>query len=82
MAHGPVHEIRYGLIKAKIWRKRTRSGVRHSVAVSRLIRDGDVWRESTRFGRDDIPLVRLVLDHAHSWIFEHSQRDRTKDCFP
>lgn len=68
----PIHEIRYGLIKARIWRKRTRSGIRHIVSVVRLYRNGDVWKESTRFGRDDLPLVALVLDHAHTWIFQNN----------
>ena len=70
MATRPIHEIRRGLIKVRIWRKRTRDGVRHTVAVTRLFRNGDVWKESTRFGRDDIPLVRMVLDEAHTWIYQ------------
>ena len=68
----PLHEIRIGLIKARIWRKRTRSGVRHTVSVVRLYRNGDVWKESTRFGRDDLPLVKLVLDKAHLWTLRQS----------
>jgi hypothetical protein len=67
----PIHEIRRGLIKVRIWRRRTRSGVRHSVSVVRLYRNGDVWKESGRLGRDDIPLVRLVLDEAYAWILQH-----------
>jgi hypothetical protein len=73
MARQPVHELRHGLIKVRIWRKRTRSGLRHTIAVTRLFRNGDVWKESTRFGRDDIPLIRLVLDEAHTWIYTQSQ---------
>ena len=66
--NSPVHTIRYGLIKACIWRNQTKSGERHSVTIVRLYKNGDVWKESTRFGRDDIPLVRLLLDEAHTWI--------------
>jgi hypothetical protein len=69
----PVHEIRIGMMKARIWQKRTRSGLRYTVSVVRLFRNGDVWKESTRFGRDDIPLLRLVLDKAHGWIYCQSQ---------
>ena len=68
----PIQEIRIGLIKARVWRKRTRSGVRHTVSVVRLYRNGDVWKESTRFGRDDLPLVKLVLDKAHTWTLRQS----------
>ena len=73
MAVKPVHEIRIGLIKASVWKKRTRSGLRHSVAVVRLYRNGDRWQQSSRFGRDDLPVVRLVLDKAHLWIHQHCQ---------
>jgi len=68
----PVHEVRIGLVMARIWRKRTRSGLRHSVSVLRLYRNGDTWKESTRFGREDLPLLRLVLDRAHTWVLLHS----------
>ena len=71
----PIHEIRFGLIKASIWRNQTSSGQRHSVSVVRLFRNGDVWKESTRFGRDDLPLVSKITDVAHTWIFENAQRD-------
>lgn len=70
MATKPVHEIRFGLVKVRIWRKKTRDGIRHSVAVTRLFRNGDCWKESTRFGRDDIPVVRHALDAAHTWIYQ------------
>ena len=67
----PIHTIRFGLIKASIWRNHTKAGDRHVVTVVRLFRNGDVWQESTRFGRDDLPLVSKVLDIAHTWIFQH-----------
>jgi hypothetical protein len=74
MTTRPIHEIRRGLIKVYIWRKRTRDGLRHTVSVTRLFRNGDLWKESTRFGRDDIPLMRAVLDEAHTWLYQNSER--------
>ncbi len=68
----PVFELRRGLIKVRVWRKRTKSGLRHTVTVVRLFKDGDLWKESIRFGRDDIPLVRLLLDQAFVWIYQQS----------
>ena len=73
MVRQPIHEIRRGLIKVRIWRKRTRDRLRHTITVTRLFRNGDLWKESSRFGRDDIPLLRIVLDAAHSWIFRQSE---------
>jgi hypothetical protein len=74
MSKGPIHEIRYGLIKVAIWRNQTKSGERHSVSVVRLYRDGDAWRESGRFGRDDLLLVAKALDEAHSWIYRNNEK--------
>jgi len=68
----PVHELRIGLIKARIWKRRTRSGVRHTVSVVRLFRNGDVWKESARFGRDDLPMLRLALDRAYGWLLSNT----------
>ena len=68
------HEIRIGLIKARISRRQTGPNTRYSVAVVRLYRNGDVWSESSRFGPKDLPLVRLVLDRAHLWVLQQSQR--------
>jgi hypothetical protein len=51
----PVHEIRLGRIRAAIWRNDTENGTRHNVSLSRLYKDGDEWRDSTSFGREDLP---------------------------
>ncbi len=58
-----------GRIKAAIWENSTDNGTRHNVTVSRLYKDGDQWKDSSSFGRDDLPLVAKVVDQAHSWIF-------------
>ena len=68
----PVHEVRLGRIRAAIWENETQNGTRHNVTVSRLYKDGDDWKDSASFGRDDLPLVAKVCDQAHSWIFEHT----------
>jgi hypothetical protein len=72
----PVHEIRLGLVKATIWENATTNGTRHNVVVSRLYKDGDEWKRSDSFGRDDLPLVAKVVDQAHTWIFEQHAGER------
>ena len=74
----PIHEIRFGLIRARIFLNQTRSGPRHNTHIVRLYRDGDVWRESTIYGREDLPLVCKAADLAHTWIFEHIQHERAE----
>jgi hypothetical protein len=68
----PVHEIRLGRVKAAIWENETDNGTRHNVTVARLYKDGDQWKQTTSFGRDDLPLVAKVADLAHSWIYEQA----------
>jgi hypothetical protein len=70
----PSHEIRLGRIKASVWANPQETGVRYNVTVSRLYKDNEnKWRTSDSFGRDDIPLVRKVLDIAHTWMFEQQE---------
>ena len=66
------HELRLGRIKAVIWTNETEAGLRSNVTFSRLYKDGDAWKTSESFGRDDLPLVAKVADLAHTWIFEHA----------
>lgn len=68
----PAHEIRLGRVKATIWENRTEQGTRHNVTVSRLYKDGDQWKQSASFGREDLPLVAKVADLAHTWIYEQT----------
>lgn len=68
----PVHEVRMGRIKAAIWENETDNGTRHNVTISRIYKDGDQWKDSNAFGRDDLPLVAKVVDQAHSWIFSQN----------
>ena len=70
----PVHEVRLGVVKAAIWANDTDNGVRHNVTVSRIYKDGDEWKDSTSFGRDDLPLVAKVCDKAHDWIFKNASK--------
>jgi hypothetical protein len=64
----PVHEVRLGRIKAAIWANSTENGVRHNVTFSRLYKDGDAWKDSDSFGRDDLLLLSKLADQAHTWV--------------
>ncbi|WKZ57701.1 MAG: hypothetical protein QY326_03280 [Bdellovibrionota bacterium] len=70
----PAHTIRLGSIKAAIWANEAKnSGTRFNVTVCRLYKDGDEWKQSDSFGRDDLLVVAKVLDVAHTWIFENAR---------
>ncbi len=69
----PVHEVRLGRIRAAIWKNQTETGVRHNVTFSRLYKEGDDWKQSSSFGREDLPLLMKVADLAHLWIYREGQ---------
>ena len=80
MSNPPVHTIRMGLIKASIWKNQTRVGDRHNVSLCRLYKNGDVWKESTKLGKDDLLVASKVLDQAHTWIIEANQKEENRDA--
>jgi len=71
--HKPVHEVRMGVVKAAIWANETEYGVRHGVTFQRLYKDGNEWKTTESFGRDELPLVAKVADLAHTWIFQEGR---------
>ena len=71
----PVHEVRLGAIKAAIWKNDTENGVRYNVTMSRLYRDGDEWKSTDSFGRDDLLVVAKIADQAHSWIHAQAREE-------
>lgn len=70
----PVHEIRLGRVRAAIWLNQGNNSTWYNVTLSRLYKDGDEWKSSTSFGRDDLLTVVKVADLANTWIHNQSQR--------
>ena len=69
----PAHEIRLGRIKATIWANQNDNGTWYNVILSRNYKDGDEWKSSTSFGRDELLTVAKVADLANSWIHGQAQ---------
>ena len=66
----PITEIRIGAVKATIWQNGTADQPRHNVTFSRLYTDGETWKSTPGFGRNDLLLLAKVADRAHSRIFQ------------
>ena len=66
----PVHSVRIGTVKAAIWENRSGDSTWYNVTVSRSYKDGDQWKNSDNFGRDDLLPLAKVVDLAHTWICE------------
>jgi hypothetical protein len=71
----PIHEIRLGAIKAAVWKNETDTGTRFNVKLSRIYKDGDTWKSTDSFGRDDLLPLAKVSDLAHSWIHQREQEE-------
>jgi hypothetical protein len=78
----PATTIRYGAIKATIWRNETRNGSMYSTTVTRTYKEGDDWRESHSFGPGDLPTVAKVMLDAHTWVQEQMVRERQEERQP
>ena len=81
MSNRPVHELRYGRIKAVIWKNEGADGNGHSmsIVVFRIYKDPntDVWRETHSLGRDDLLVASKVMEDAFRWI--HDQASQTEE---
>ena len=72
----PISQVRIGAIKAAIWRNEVGNAFRYNVTFERLYKDGDEWRSSQSFGRDDLLILAKVADRAHSQILDLQELDR------
>ena len=42
----------------------------HKVSVQRAYKDGDEWKHTSSFGRDDLPVLTMVLQRAWEFILD------------
>jgi len=76
----PAMEFRFGHIKATIWENESqRREVWFNVQIVRCYRDKDSWKETTSFGRDDLPIVAAAMNLAHVWIWGQQADQVTPD---
>jgi hypothetical protein len=68
----PAHEIRSGAIRAVIWKNTSDKGEWYSVNITRSYKSGDVWNETSSFGRDDLLIVSGLANLAFDWILRQS----------
>jgi hypothetical protein len=69
----PAHEIRVGGIQATIWKNDTPQGARYNTTFKRNFRDGEEWKSSDAFGRDDLAMLGFVAAEALRWIVAQRQ---------
>ena len=76
MSNQPAHELRYGRIKAVIWKNAgpNGNGPTFSTTLVRLYKDpeSDEWRETHSLGRDDLLVAAKVFEDVFRWIATQS----------
>lgn len=73
----PSAKFRMGRIAATVWENQGEKGPWYSTTILRSYKDGDDWKTTSSFGREDLPLVEKVAAQAHAWIFRQKQGGET-----
>lgn len=71
----PTHEIKLGKIRAAIWANESKQDkLWFNVTVTRLYKEDDQWKDTSSFGRDDLPIVNKAIDMAYGWILRRERK--------
>ena len=72
-ARKPVYKIRLGSINAAVWlNENGNDDVRYNVTIVRSYKDGNEWKDTTSFSRDDLPAVKTAIEMAYAWICDRT----------
>jgi hypothetical protein len=70
----PVMTFRLRGISASIFTNKGKSEERditfHKVSVQRSYKVGNEWKQTTSFGRDDLPILNMLLQRAWEFILD------------
>ena len=71
----PTHEIKFGKIRVAIWENESKQDkLWFNVTVTRLYKENDEWKDTSSFGRDDLPIVSKATDMAFGWILRRERK--------
>lgn len=79
----PVKVFKHRAISASVFENSTQKDGQtqtfFKVSVRRTYKDGEEFRSNANFGRDEIPIVRLLLDRAWQFILEAEATAKLED---
>lgn len=75
MANAPIKRFAVGNgIRASIWKNESKqNGAWLSVTITRTYRDGDEYKDTTSFRRDDLLFVAKASELAFSWCLRQAK---------
>jgi hypothetical protein len=79
-ARKPVHKLKDGAIEIAVWQNDGDKGTFYTVTHRRSYKQGDAWKESDSYGKDDLLALAKLLDLAHTWILLHQPQARAKQA--
>jgi hypothetical protein len=69
----PVHEIRVNGIRATIWANQTEKGVRHSIQFEKSYKQGDEYKVTDTYFREDALVLSYLAKESFRWIVENTK---------
>jgi hypothetical protein len=79
MGEKPIN-FRLGRVRASVWSNESENGPWYSVSFSRLYKDKDgQWQDSTRFSREDLPLLMKAADQVHTFLYRQQTEETAGD---
>ena len=75
MSDKPI-TFKVGRVRAAVWANESEKGPWYSVSATRSYRRGEEWKQSDRFGQDDLLVLAKLLGMAYSWIWTQQQQAR------
>ena len=66
----PVKTLRDGEVQVAIWENHAEKGPFYTVTVSRSYKEGESWKSSDSFGRDDLLVLAQLLGAAYTFILQ------------
>jgi hypothetical protein len=72
----PAAKCRDGVLTVTVWKNAGDKGAFYSVTPSRSYKKDDAWKETDRFGYDDLLPLAQLLTEARAWIRDAQQAER------
>ena len=75
LTNKPVHKIRIGNVQAAVWSNEGPIGLWHNVTFTRSFKQGDEWKSSSSFNRDDLLVLARIATAAFDWVAANQKRE-------
>lgn len=80
-ANAPVAVFRYRGVSASVFENRSEQDIPYfKVSVVRTYKDGEEFKTTSAFSRDDLPIVVHVAEQAWDWILNAEASQRANDA--